>query len=123
MIRVPGVNRPRVEVRCGDNTTQPYLFLAGILAAGLDGIASGEQPPAPPTIDVGHLTDAEVSALGYQYLPRNAPEALDAVEADSVISTALGQPILGEWLKVKRSEASTYATVVSEWERRVYLGG
>lgn len=121
MVRVPGINRPRVEVRCGDNTAQPYLFLAGILAAGLDGIDRGEQPPAPPTIDVGHLTDADVSALGYQYLPRNVSEALDAVEADEAIGAALGQPILGEWLKVKRSEASTYATVVSEWERQVYL--
>ena len=121
MVRVPGSNRPRVEVRCGDNTSQPYLFLAGILAAGLDGIERGATPPEPPTVDVGHLNDAEVSALGYHYLPRSAGEALDAVEADEVISTALGQPILGEWLKVKRSEASTYATVVSEWERQVYL--
>jgi glutamine synthetase len=121
MVRVPGVNRPRVEVRCGDNTSQPYLFLAGILAAGLDGIERGAIPPAPPTVDVGHLTDAEVSALGYHYLPRNVGEALDAVEADEIVSAALGQPILGEWLKVKRSEASAYATVVSEWERQVYL--
>jgi glutamine synthetase len=121
MVRVPGPTRPRVEVRCGDNTAQPYLFLAGILAAGLDGVTRGALPPEAPSMDVGHLNDADVAQLGYHYLPRNVFEALDAVEQDDVVAAAIGDPILGEWLKVKRSEANSYATVVSAWERQVYL--
>ncbi len=121
MIRVPGPDSPRVEVRCGDNTSQPYLYLAGLLAAGLDGIDRQEAPPNPASEDVGHLTASEAASRGLHLLPRSAGEALDAVEADAVIATALGPSIHGEWLKVKRSELAAYSTVVTEWERRVYL--
>jgi glutamine synthetase len=121
MVRVPAPDRPRVEVRCGDNTAQPYLYLAGLLAAGLDGIERQELPPAPANEDVGHLSSAEANNRGLQFLPRSAGEALDAVEADTVIAGALGATIHGEWLKVKRSELAAYATEVSAWERQVYL--
>jgi glutamine synthetase len=43
------------------------------------------------------------------------------VEADPVIAGALGTSIHSEWPKVKRSELAAYSTVVSDWERRVYL--
>jgi glutamine synthetase len=121
MVRVPAPDRPRVEVRCGDNTAQPYVYLAGLLAAGLDGIERQELPPAPANEDVGHLSSAEANNRGLQFLPRSAGEALDAVEADTVIAGALGATIHCEWLKVKRSELAAYATEVSAWERQVYL--
>lgn len=121
MVRVPDPETPRVEVRCGDNTAQPYLYLAGLLAAGLDGIDQRCAPPEPAHEDVGHLTAGEATERGLQLLPRTAREALDAVEADPVIAAALGPSIHGEWLKVKRSELAAYSSAVSEWERRVYL--
>jgi glutamine synthetase len=111
MVRMPAPDRPRIEVRCGDNTSQPYLYLAGLLAAGLDGIDHGLLPPDPVNDDVGQLTEGEAAARGLTMLPRHAAEA----------ANALGSSIHGEWLKVKRSELAAYSAVVSDWERQVYL--
>ena len=121
MIRVPSATKPRIEVRCGDNTAQPYLFLAGILAAGLDGIDKSLTPIPASSGDIGHFSREAAIAAGHQFLPRNVNEALDAVEQDAVMRAALGDVIHGEWLKVKRSEAAAHAIVVTEWERDLYL--
>lgn len=121
LVRVPAPDRPRVEIRCGDNTAQPYLYLAGLLAAGLDGIDRGNLPTAPANEDIGHLPADEVAARGLRFLPRSAGEALDAVEADATIADALGTSVHSEWLRVKRSELAEYNTTVGEWERQVYL--
>jgi glutamine synthetase len=121
MIRVPSATKPRIEVRCGDNTAQPYLFLAGILAAGLDGISQSLTPIPASSGDIGHFSRDAAIAAGHQFLPRNVNEALDAVEQDAVMHAALGDVIHGEWLKVKRSEAAAHAIVVTEWERDLYL--
>jgi glutamine synthetase len=120
-IRIPGSTRRRLEVRGGDNTSSPYLFLAAVLAAGLDGIR-GKADPGPPTEgDLGPLTVGEAKELGIAFLPRSAAEALDAVEADPIIVEALGPVILPEWLKVKRSEIAAYRLDVGDWERNAYL--
>lgn len=121
MIRVPDARSPRIEIRCGDHTGQPYLFLAGILAAGLDGITRNLQAPPRSQGNVGRLSTSEALAAGLRFLPRNVTEALDATEHDEVIAAALGATIHSEWLKVKRSEAAAQAVVVTEWERSVYL--
>ena len=108
-------------MRAGDNTASPYLFLAAVLAAGLDGIR-GKADPGPPTEgDLGPLTIGEANELGIAFLPRSAAEALDAVEADPIIAEALGPVILPEWLKVKRSEIAAYRLDVGDWERNAYL--
>jgi len=123
LLRVPGGSRRRVEVRAGDNTSNPYLFLAALLAAGLDGIADGADPGPPAEGDLGHIPEAEARQRGIPLLPRSAAAALAAVEADPVVGDALGPVILPEWLKVKRSEIAAYDVAVSEWERAAYLRG
>lgn len=121
MIRVPDARSPHIEIRCGDHTSQPYLYLAGILAAGLDGITRNLQAPPRSQGNVGRLSTSEALAAGLRFLPRNVTEALDAAEQDGVIAAALGETIHTEWLKVKRSEAAAQALVVTDWERSVYL--
>ena len=121
LIRVPSATKPRIEVRCGDNTAQPYLFLAGILAAGLDGVTRSLTPIPASTGYIGHFSRDAAIAAGHQFLPRVVHEALDAVEQDALMRVALGDVIHGEWLKVKRSEAAAHAIVVTEWERDLYL--
>jgi glutamine synthetase len=70
---------------------------------------------------VGHLSDQEAAAHGLGFLPRSLPEALDALEADPVITEALGPIILPEFLKVKRTELAAYDLQVHPWERATYL--
>jgi glutamine synthetase len=122
LVRLPGLGaRRHFEVRAGDNACNPFLYLTGLLAAGRDGLQREIMPPTPVADDVGRLTDAEAAARGLGLLPRTLPEALAAVEADSVIAAALGPVILPEFLKLKRTELAAYRLHVHPWERQTYL--
>lgn len=122
LVRIPGMGRRRhIEYRAGDNSANPYLYLTALLAAGLDGIRNALTAPPPVSEDIGHLSAAEIAARGLHFLPRTLPTALQALEADAVIGDALGPIILGEFLKVKRSELAAYDLHVHPWERALYL--
>lgn len=122
LVRIPGLGaRRHLEFRSGDNLTNPYFYVTALLAAGLDGIERQLDPGDPINSDVGHLSAAETTAQGINFLPRSAHEALDAVAANDVIMNALG-PIIGpEYIKVKRTELSGYDLEVHRWERSMYL--
>jgi len=120
-VRIPGSAQPRIEVRSGDNTANPYLFLAALLAAGAEGLREDLDPGPPAEGDLGHMSREQSRARGIAMLPRTAPEALDAVAADALMREALGPIVFSEWLAVKRSEIALYDTAVSSWERTAYL--
>ena len=132
LIRVPGRGAGRhLEIRGGDAGMNPYLHLAGLLASIADGLE--RHPPTPPEaqVDVGHLTDAEAVAAGFARLPADLPTALDAFEADDVLTGAVGPVIARHYVDVKRFEWATYlersgmpdgSIEVSDWERRTYFG-
>jgi glutamine synthetase len=121
LVRVPDSGSKHVEFRAGDGTGNPYLTLIGLLAAGLDGVEQDLGLGEPTLDDIGHLSAAEASARGLELLPRSAPEALDALEADAVLMAALG-PVIGPgFLRIRRSEAAAYSLEVGEWERATYL--
>lgn len=121
LVRIPDAGSKHIEFRGGDATGNPYLSLTGILAAALDGIEEGRPATAPITDGLAGLTPADFAARGLVELPRSAPEALDALEADAVLMRALGGVIGPCFLRVRRSEATTYAREVGEWERTAYL--
>ena len=121
LVRVPDSGSKHVEFRAGDGTGNPYLTLIGLLAAGLDGIDQGRLLGEPTLDDIGHLSEAAASSRGLELLPRSAPEALDALEADAVLMEALG-PVIGPgFLRIKRSEAAAYSIEVGDWERATYM--
>ncbi len=121
LVRVPDSGSKHVEFRAGDGTGNPYLTLIGLLAAGLDGIEQGLLLGEPTLDDIGHLSEAAASVRGLELLPRSAPEALEALEADAVLMDALG-PVIGPgFLRIKRSEAAAYSLEVGDWERATYM--
>ena len=121
LVRIPDGEGLHVEFRAGDNTSNPHLLLAGLLAAGLDGMERGLDPGKPVHADIGHWTDQDVAQEELRFLPRTAREALDAVEADALIMETLGPVIGPAFLRVKRSELEAYDLEVTEWERTAYL--
>jgi glutamine synthetase len=123
LVRVPDVNkRCRAEYRAGDNTCNPFIYLAALLAAGWDGIDNQLDAGQPLNdADVGHFLEADMIQQGIGYLPRTLPEALDSLENDPVLMGAL-TPVIGqEFLKVKRLELESYNRHVHPWEREMYL--
>ncbi|HYE90199.1 MAG TPA: glutamine synthetase, partial [Terriglobales bacterium] len=98
-----------VELRPCDPTTNPYLALGGLLAAGLDGIARKLDPGEPVAVDPDTLSDADRARRGIQRLPTTLGAALDALERDEVLCEALGETLAREYVLVKRSEVRAFA--------------
>ncbi|MDY6797168.1 MAG: type III glutamate--ammonia ligase [Pseudomonadota bacterium] len=113
MVRVP---YGRLEFRLPDSGCNPYLVTAAIIAAGMDGIERELDPGEPMNINLYSLTLDQIREKGVDILPQNLNEALDALEADTVFTEALGSEIVSEFLKVKRTEWVEYSRHVSDWE-------
>jgi len=106
----------RFEWRLPDASANPYLALAGLIAAGLDGIERALDPGPPCTEDLFALDLAQIRARGVALLPQSLLEAVDALRADSVLRDALGSSLADEFDRLKRLEWMAYARHVSGWE-------
>ena len=99
------------ELKACDSTCNPYLALGGLIAAGLDGLERGLDPPEPVDVDP-HTLD------GIDRLPQTQAEALDALERDELLTAALG-PVLAEaYLIVRRSEWAAYSAGDAAFEQQ-----
>ncbi len=117
MVRVP---KGRLEMRLPDGSANPYLATAAVIAAGLDGVERRLDPGNPRNVNLYEWSDAQLKEAGIGLLPQNLNAALDALEADTVITDALG-PVAAEFLRLKRMEWVEYMRHVSEWEIDSYL--
>ena len=114
MIRIPGPGR--IEYRLADGAANPYLLQAGLLAAGLDGIANATEPG--PRLDNDMYA---ASGLGTaRRLPLNLLDAIRALEA-SPLREALGIPFADSYAKLKRQDWDAYSRHLTQWERDTTL--
>jgi glutamine synthetase len=123
MIRIPASRglSTRIEVRNPDPAANPYLALAVMLKAGLDGIQKKIPLPAPTDRNIYVMTEDEREEHGIPSLPENLREALDELLADEVICDALGEHALTHFVELKEIEWDMYRTQVHTWERDQYL--
>ena len=125
LIRVPrpGPNRQlsaRIELRCSDPSCNPYLALAVMLRAGLDGIQ--RKLPLPPAMDESlFLRDENERLHRSRLLPATLGAALDALREDSLIRETLGDSIYEGFLEAKTIEWTEYRKQVHAWELDRYL--
>jgi glutamine synthetase len=105
-----------LELKPSDSSGNPYLALGGFIYAGLDGIRRELDPGTPISVDPASLSSAERTRLSVQRLPSSLGEALDALEADSVLMSALGPQRAGAYLAVKRSEVAHFAARDAAYE-------
>lgn len=123
LIRVPaprGVGT-RLELRSPDPSCNPYLALAVIFAAGLDGIENRIQPPPAVNRNIYHMTPEERMQEGVDNLPGSLDEALVELQRDEVVQAALGEHILSHFVAAKQIEWDIYRTQVHKWEIDQYL--
>jgi len=123
LIRIPssrGVST-RIEVRSPDPATNPYLALAVMLKAGLDGIKN--KLAVPPAIDrnIYVMNEEEREENGISSLPATLKEAIECLKADSVICEALGEHALIHFIEAKEIEWDMFRTRVHDWEREQYM--
>ena len=116
MVRVPGPGR--FEYRLADGAANPYLLQAGLLAAGLDGIAQGRNPG--PRLDLDMYV-AGAGVEGARRLPLNLLDAVRAFEACGPLRAALGEGFSASYAKLKRQEWDGYMRHLTQWERDTTL--
>jgi glutamine synthetase len=95
-----------VEIKPVDATSNPYLALAAVLAAGMDGIDRGLDPGEPTMVDPATLGEDERVTRGIRPLPASPDEALDALEGDAVLVDAIGEPLVRTHVAVARAQSA-----------------
>lgn len=123
LLRVPARREDgtRIELRSPDPSCNPYLALAAIIWAGLDGLDQTAEPPRQAGAAVYRMSAEERRDLGIIPLPENLEEALDALETDELLERALGEDILTRFTEAKRIEWDYYRRQVHRWEIDQYL--
>ncbi|MEB3233273.1 MAG: type III glutamate--ammonia ligase [Leptolyngbyaceae bacterium] len=116
MIRIPDTGR--FECRLVDGSTTLYLALAGLLAAGLDGIKQKADP--------GDRIDANLFTRAAEFphletLPGNLYEALRSLRQDSLLMNTLGELGANVFFEFKEHEWNTFCSQVTDWELQQYI--
>jgi len=106
------------ELKACDASCNPYLALGGLIAAGLDGLENGLEPPEPVEVDPATIAEDERAARGITELPATQAEALDALAADPVLTAALGSVLAESYLAVRRSEWAAYSAGDAAFEQQ-----
>ena len=106
------------ELKACDASCNPYLALGGLIAAGLDGLEKGLEPPEPVEVDPATIAEDERAARGIMELPATQAEALDALAADPVLTSALGSVLAESYLSVRRSEWAAYSAGDAAFEQQ-----
>lgn len=123
LIRIPAARgeATRLELRSPDPSCNPYLALAAILVAGLDGIKNKIQPPPPTDKNIFRMTREERIKEGIESLPANLEEAINEMEKSELVREILGEHIFGKYVEAKRKEWDDYRTKITQWEIEHYL--
>ena len=123
LIRIPSARgqSTRIEVRSVDPSANPYLALAVLLEAGLEGIRDQIEPPQAIDRNIYTMSHEERIAAGIQDLPGSLREALQALREDETVLNALGDHIVSNFITSKRMEFSSYQKRVTEWEFEKYF--
>lgn len=123
MIRIPASRgmSTRLEVRSVDPMANPYLALAAMLTAGLDGIKNEMTPPEETNDNIYDMDNGELEELGIKSLPTSLHSALKALKKNDIIRDSVGKHIYKNFMKSKTYEWDQYKATVSQWEKDNYL--
>jgi glutamine synthetase len=122
-IRIPGyvtnAAEMAIEYRIPDATANPYLSMAAVLMAGLDGIRNKTEPGAPLT---GRLDSRE---QGRKSVPFSLVRALDELRKDNAYLTHEGvfsRKTIDKWVELKMDEVEAVGRRPHPWEFSLYYG-
>ncbi|MBS1005836.1 type I glutamate--ammonia ligase [Levilactobacillus brevis] len=123
LIRVPNSRglSTRLEVRSVDPAANPYLAIAAVLEAGLDGLRNKLEPREAIDRNIYRMDAEERQENHITNLPDTLHNALKDLAADDVMRNAMGDHLYQSFIEAKNLEYNSYRTQVSEWERDQYL--
>jgi glutamine synthetase len=121
VIREDNGNILHFELKTVDASSNPYLALGAVIAAGMDGIKKDMELTEPVQKDPATLSSVEMDRLGVEPLPDNMGQALDNLENDDVILNALGKELSKSYLAVKNAEYKYLIKLSPEKELELLL--
>jgi glutamine synthetase len=126
LIRVPEYKpgretATRIEYRSPDPACNPYLVFSVMLAAGLEGIEKGYEPPAPVEENVYEMSEEQRKHRGIKTLPGSLEEAIALTEKSALVKKALGDHLFHAFIQNKKVEYNQYRIQVTEYEIKKYL--
>ena len=123
LIRIPAMRgeHTRLELRSPDPSANPYLTLAVLLAAGLDGIKNSIKPMGSIDLNAQKMTDEQRASLHIDMLPQSLPEAVNELEQDSFIKDVLGRELSTKMIDSHKKAYHEYCMQVTDWEIANYL--
>ncbi|MGH3865917.1 MAG: glutamine synthetase [Pseudonocardiaceae bacterium] len=101
-----GADHANVELKVSDASANPYLALAAVIAAGMAGLRDGADPGEPIQADPGRWSEQDRAARGLGRLPTTPAEQEEALTGSKRLIAMLGEPLLGAFLAVRRSDAA-----------------
>ncbi|WP_170781965.1 glutamine synthetase family protein [Ruegeria conchae] len=103
-----GTKAIRIECRIPGSDMNPYLAMAGMLAAGIAGIEQGLELQAP--------TKGDVYQGESGMIPGNLREARDALHASTMLRAALGDEAIDHYVRAAEVEIEEFERVVTDYE-------
>jgi glutamine synthetase len=104
----------RVECRVPGGDVNPYLALAGLVAAGLSGVSRSLELPAP-------VTGNAYGESGMSRVPASLQEALGLWSSSALAAEAFGKDVVEHYATMARVELAAYGSAVTDWELRRYF--
>lgn len=123
LIRVPDRRgaSTRAELRMPDPACNPYLALAVMFAAGLDGVEKKMDPGAPIAKNIYRMSERERARLKIKALPANLSEATQLMAKSKLMLDTLGEHIFYNFISVQQGEWNRYISQVHQCELDWYL--
>ena len=123
LIRVPAKrgNATRIELRSPDPSCNPYLALAALLGAIIDGVENRIEPPLQVEENIYHMTSKERKRAKIDSLPESLEKALEYLDKDEIIKATLGEHIYNEFVSTKEKECEMFRINVTPLEIEKYF--
>lgn len=123
LVRVPSKRgaASRVELRSPDPSANPYLALASVLGAGLDGIKNNKVPTKSIDRNIFDMDREDLKEENIEHLPSNLYEAVKYLKEDELMKEILGGHAFKKLRRLEKAEWKAYSSFVTEWERKRYL--
>lgn len=123
LVRVPASRgeTTRIELRCPDPSANPYLVMACLLAAGLEGIKENLTPPECIDRNIFEMPKEERKKENIDSLPESLHEAIGYMRKSQLVKNTLGEHTFEYYIKAKEVEWDEYRTQVHKWEIENYL--
>ena len=109
-----------LEFRPADSSSNPYIALGGLIAAGLDGVERDLRPGEGQWIEVdpARLTPEKLVSRGIHRLPATLKDAIGALEVDTTLTDAMGPALANSYLTIRRADWDLFSQHDAEFEVR-----